>query len=121
MILVTNLVRKLRPAAILILLAIAAGCSSANLGQIDETPSEREDMPGPGILSGDDGETALSWKSESKTATPAESVAGAAVLDDKTEFEQFKEWNKLRTEGAESEEYQDFLQWLEYQKFKASQ
>ena len=42
-------------------------------------------------------------------------------MDEKAEFEQFKIWNKLRTEGAETAEYQEFLQWLEYQEFKASQ
>jgi hypothetical protein len=41
--------------------------------------------------------------------------------DEKAEFEQFKIWNQLRTEGVESEQYQEFLQWLNYQDFKARQ
>jgi len=40
-------------------------------------------------------------------------------MDDKAEFEQFKRWNKLRTEDKESKEYQEFLLWLSYQEFKA--
>jgi hypothetical protein len=42
-------------------------------------------------------------------------------MDEKAEFEQFKIWNELRTRGAETAEYQEFLQWLEYQEFKARQ
>ena len=47
--------------------------------------------------------------------------ANSIVLDEKTEFEQYKRWNKLRTEDKESAEYQEFLQWLSYQEFKAGQ
>jgi hypothetical protein len=39
-------------------------------------------------------------------------------MDEKAEFEAFKEWNRLRSEGANSAEYQEFLMWLEYQQFK---
>jgi hypothetical protein len=31
-----------------LLLSSSAGCSSVNLGQIDETPDDREEMAGPG-------------------------------------------------------------------------
>ena len=47
--------------------------------------------------------------------------ASSKVLDEKAEFEQYKRWNKLRTEDRESAEYQEFLQWLNYQDFQARQ
>ena len=98
-----------------------AGCSSVDLGQIDETEAPRDDMPGPGIFSDEDGETALKWSNE-KDPPPAESEqAGLMEMDDKTEFEQFKIWNDLRTNAADSAEYQEFLQWLKYQEFKTAQ
>ncbi len=134
---------KLKPAllACMIMLA-AAGCGSVNLGDIDETESERDDMPGPGIFADEDGETTLKWvvdtknsekapaaevetaqtsnavESEQAEAVPAPAPAPAPTMDDKSEFEAFKEWKRLRTEGADSAEYQEFLLWLEYRKFK---
>lgn len=112
-----------------ILLFTTTGCSSRNLGQLDETPDDREEMAGPGVFSEDDGETKLKWstgKSKSTTTVAATGTTSAtatddAPLDEKAEFEQFKAWNALRTNGADSAEYQEFLQWLEYQKFKNSQ
>ncbi len=51
---------------------------------------------------------------------PIKSIqASSMASDEKTEFEHFKTWNKLRTKGVESEEYREFLQWLNYQEFKA--
>ncbi len=44
---------------------------------------------------------------------------GARALEEKAEFEYFKIRSKLKTKGAESEEYMEFLQWLNFQKFKA--
>ncbi len=104
-----------------LLLSNAAGCSSVNLGQIDETPDDREEMAGPGIFSDDEGETSLQWSSKSKQAASNPEPAKVTAMDEKAEFEQFKIWNELRTKGAESAEYLEFLQWLEYQKFKSSQ
>ena len=124
-----------------ILLFTAAGCSSRNLGQIDETPDDREEMAGPGVFSEDDGQTKLKWSTDkdkstttaaatdttaatttaAATDTTAATTTDNAPLDEKAEFEQFKAWNALRTNGADSAEYQEFLQWLEYQKFKNSQ
>jgi hypothetical protein len=102
-----------------ILLFTAAGCSSVDLGQIDETEDPRDDMPGPGIFADEDGETPLKWTNE-KSQTPAESEqAGLTEMDEKAEFEQFKIWNDLRSNGADSEEYLEFLQWLKYQEFKS--
>lgn len=100
----------------------AAGCSSMNLGQIDETPDDREEMAGPGVFSKDDGETKLKWSTDKNQSTTTAAVAsGDSGLDEKAEFEQFKVWNELKTKGADSPEYQEFLQWLDYQKFKNSQ
>ena len=104
-----------------IFLLNAAGCGSVNLGQIDETEDPREDMPGPGVLSNNKGETTLKWSSDKKQASTKPEHVSSMASDEKAEFEQFKIWNKLRTEGVESEEYQEFLQWLNYQDFKARQ
>jgi hypothetical protein len=131
-----NLLR-LTPA--LLLLLIGAACSNTDLGQIDETQSERDDMPGPGVFAQDDGQPALSWSGDSDeptaaaqqsastsattttAAVTATATATAATATDKAEFEQFKAWNELRTTGQESAEYREFQQWLEYQKFKAAE
>jgi len=123
---------RLAPSALLLL--VITGCSGANLGDIDEEVNSREQMPGPGILADEDGETSLKWNTasnEPETAAPTESsaavTASAATSDAETmspeqaEFEQYKAWNKLKSGGADSAEYQEFLQWLEYQKFKAKQ
>jgi len=104
-----------------VLLATAAGCSSANLGNIDETDDPRETMPGPGVLADEQGESPLTLKTggDKEAAKPA--PVAAPVMDEKAEFEQFKKWDHLRTNAAESAEYQEFLEWLKYQKFKAGQ
>jgi hypothetical protein len=104
-----------------LLLSSSTGCSSVNLGQIDETPDDREEMAGPGIFADDDGETALKWSSDDKQAASNPEPSNVTAMDEKAEFEQFKIWNELRTRGAETAEYQEFLQWLEYQEFKARQ
>jgi len=133
---------KLKPTILACLvMLVAAGCSSADLGNIDETLSERDDMPGPGIFADENGENTLKWSTkvepsdekpaqaaiEAEAATgiePEQSSATApqaapvTTMDDKAEFEAFKKWNRLRSEGANSAEYQEFLLWLEYQQFK---
>jgi hypothetical protein len=104
-----------------VLLLTAAGCSGTNLGDIDETDDPRETMPGPGILANEQGETPLTLKTGAdKEATKPVPVA-APVTDEKAEFEQFKKWDNLRTNAADSAEYQEFLEWIKYQKFKAGQ
>ena len=122
---------RLAPAVLLLLLVSA--CSGTNLGQIDESVDSREEMPGPGIFADDDGQSALSWSSDSnESAAAAEQPASTSAMTataaaamttetDKAEFEQFKAWDELRTEGANSAEYQEFQQWLEYRKFKAAE
>ena len=61
------------------------------------------------------------YSSEQKQVSVKQDQVSSIALDDKAEFEQFKIWNKLRTEQMDSEEYQEFLQWLNYQNFKTSQ
>jgi hypothetical protein len=104
-----------------VLLITAAGCSSTNLGQIDETDDPRETMPGPGVLADEQGETPLTLKTGSDKEAAKSVVASVPVTDEQTEFEQFKKWDHLRTNEAESAEYQEFLEWMKYQKFKAGQ
>ena len=116
---------------VVLLLFLNAACSGTNLGQIDESVDSREEMPGPGIFADDEGETALKWSNDSSepsstaaTATASTSTStatGTSVTEEQAEFEQFKAWNDLRSNGTESAEYQEFQQWLEYQKFKSSQ
>jgi len=101
-----------------IILFAAAGCSSVDLGQIDETEDPRDDMPGPGVFSDDDGETTLKWSSEKSQAPEETEPANLTAVDEQAEFEQFKKWNDLRSNAADSAEYQEFLQWLKYQEFK---
>jgi hypothetical protein len=130
-----NSLLRLVPAIVLpvVLLLAASGCSNTNLGDIDESVDSREEMPGPGIFAQDDGQSALTWSSDSNEPAPAAeqpvstsaTTTTAAVVmtteTDKAEFEQFKAWDELRTKGADSAEYQEFQQWLEYRKFKAAE
>ncbi len=106
-----------------VLLITVAGCSNTNLGNIDETDDPRETMPGPGVLADEQGESPLTLKTgaDKEAAKPAPAPAAAPVMDEKAEFEQFKKWDNLRTNAADSAEYQEFLEWIKYQKFKAGQ
>ena len=61
------------------------------------------------------------FKSEQKRASVEPKQTSSIAKDEKTEFEHFKIWNKLRAKSAESEEYMEFLQWLNYQEFKTMQ
>jgi hypothetical protein len=134
--------------AVLLLCTVAA-CSGVNLGNIDEQPDGREEMPGPGIFDDEQGKPAFTWSSDNKapessasaapasstsiaaspanssttaaSASAATSASDTALSQEQAEFEQFKIWNKLRTTGADSPEYHEFQQWLEYQKFKSGQ
>jgi hypothetical protein len=105
-----------------VLLLAATGCSNTNLGDIDESVDSREQMAGPGIFADESDETKLKWSSDnSESAAELAVPADSAVVAEQTEFEQFKIWSELRTKGVDSPEYQEFQQWLEYQKFKSSQ
>jgi hypothetical protein len=120
-----------RPTPAVLLLLAVAGCSGANLGDIDEEVNSREQMPGPGILADENGESTLKWSSDSKqqeaqsttsqAAVAASASTATAMTPEQAEFEQYKAWNELRTSGADSPEYREFLQWLEYQQFKSNQ
>ena len=112
--------RCLRPGTLLAaFLLLAAGCADTDLGRIDETRDERDDMRGPGIFAGEDGDTTLKWEAGGKQAEAAAEPSAAG--DEKAEFELFKQWQRLRTEGDDSPEYREFRQWLEYREFKARQ
>ena len=110
-----------RPLLSTVLLLALAGCSNVNLGNIDDSVDAREDMPGPGIFRDAEGKSSLSWSSEDSDPAAAPAPADSTVTPEQAEFEQFKLWNQLRSEGADSAEYQEFLQWLEYRNFKAAQ
>ena len=134
---------------VFLLLFATGACSGTNLGNINEDVDSREQMPGPGIFD-KDGEPAFSWSTDKKApeasasaapasssqlassttatssaastaSTTATSSSSATLSQEQAEFEQFKAWNKLRTTGADSAEYREFRQWLEYQKFKSGQ
>lgn len=105
----------------LLIVAGAAGCGSANLGQLDETPSERDDMRGPGIFADENGETVLKWSTDSGQEKSTAAGSASPGIDERAEFEQFKRWQKLKAEGEASAEYREFLQWLKFQQFKAAQ
>ena len=104
-----------------VLLVTAAGCNSANLGNIDETDDPRETMPGPGVLADEQGESPLTLKTGADKEATKPAPAPMPATDEKAEFEQFKKWDNLRTNDADSAEYQEFLEWIKFQKFKAGQ
>ena len=104
-----------------VLLVTVAGCSSTNLGNIDETDDPRETMPGPGVLADEQGESPLTLKTGADKEAAKPDPVAAPVTDEKAEFEQFKKWDNLRRNAAESAEYQEFQEWIKYQKFKAGQ
>jgi hypothetical protein len=104
-----------------VLLATAAGCSSTNLGNIDETDDPRETMPGPSILADEQGESPLTLKTGADKEAATAVAVSAPAMGEKAEFEQFKKWDNLRTNEADSAEYKEFLEWLKYQKFKTGQ
>jgi hypothetical protein len=110
-----------RSACVVLLLQATTACSGVNLGQIDETVDSREEMPGPGIFADDKGQSVLKWSSDSEDPASTSKQSDSSATQQQAEFAQFKTWNNLRTNASDSPEYQEFLQWLEYQKFKANQ
>ena len=116
-----------------VLLAVVAGCSSTNLGDIDESEDPRENMASPSVLADDEGNSPLTLKTGKDKEAEKSVVASASatdepttdeptrITDEQTEFEQFKKWDHLRTNDPDSPEYQEFLEWQKYQKFKAGQ
>lgn len=118
---ITEIWRLRRAVVVGVLLVTAAGCNSANLGNIDETDDPRETMPGPGVLANEQGESPLTLKTDTDKEAAKPAPVAAPVMDEKAEFEQFKKWDHLRTNAADSAEYQEFLEWLKFQQFKAGQ
>ncbi len=87
-------------------------------GPADDGYDNSNEWVDTGRLFSDEKKTVYS--SEQKQVSVKQDQVSSIALDDKAEFEQFKIWNKLRTEEMDSEEYQEFLQWLNYQNFKTS-
>jgi len=122
---------RYRVATLLLLSSAAFGCSNRNLGDFDDTPNSLEIMPGPSIFADDSGKSPLQWNTDdeasgkqasaSKPAAAAPAQGDMTQAEEQAEFEQFKAWNRLRTEDPESPQYQEFLQWMEYRKFKSGQ
>jgi len=88
-------------------------------GPADDGYDNSNEWVNTGRLLSDEKKTMYS--SEQKQVSAKQDQGSSIALDDKAEFEQFKIWNQLKTEDRESEEYQEFLQWLNYQNFKTSQ
>ena len=74
-----------------VLLVTAAGCSSTNLGNIDETDDPRETMPGPGILADEQGQSPLTLKTGADKESAKPVPVAAPITDEKAEFEQLVE------------------------------
>jgi hypothetical protein len=91
-------------------------------GPADDGYDNSNEWVDNGTLMSDDARTIYDDSEEKQSSAAVEPVqASATTATDKVEFEQFKEWNQLRSQGVESAEYQEFLQWRDYQKFKAAQ
>ena len=93
-------------------------------GPADDGYDNSNEWTDNGTLMSDDARTI--YDSEEKKSSAAvepgqASTTATTATNDKDEFEQFKEWNQLRGQGVESAEYQEFLLWREYRKFKATQ
>ena len=91
---------------LLLALSLLNGCGSAG-PYVD--PLEPDAMDGPGLFSGDKGEFSMIHQQRDSSSQRAET--GGSV----DEFEAYRQWKSLDHSSAE---YQRFLQWLEYQKFK---
>ena len=90
-------------------------------GPADDGYDNSNEWVDNGTLLSDDARTIYDSEEKKSSAAVEPGQASTTATTDKDEFEQFKEWNQLRGQGVESAEYQEFLQWREYQKFKATQ
>lgn len=99
---------------------IMTGCSQ--VGPYVE-PVEPDALPaGPGLFTGNAG--GLTFESKRKDIETNGSSDAKMKAKDLTEFEQFKEWQKLKSNtslSSETKQYEEFLQWLEFKKFKGEQ
>ena len=112
--------RKFRSLPAAAVLLVAGGCAGTDLGRIDETRDERDDMAGPGVFADRNGATPLQWTlGEEQSA--AEQAPPAPAAGEQAEFELYKQWRRLKAEGDDSPEYREFLQWLEFRDFKGAQ
>ena len=103
--------------ALFICTALLGACTVT--GPADDGYDNLNEWVNNGRLLSEDDKTL--YQSEQKQAAVQPKQTSSMALGEKSEFDQFKIWNRLRTEGVESEEYQEFIQWLNYQDFKAKQ
>ena len=114
-----------RSLALIFCSLLIVGCTAT--GPADDGYENSNELTDNGRLLSDEAKTiysteeAQSSTEEAQNATTPAPPASTITMDDKTEFEQFKVWNKLKTTGVDSEEYQEFQQWLRYQEFKSTQ
>ncbi len=82
-------------------------------------PAYAEDglTPGPGLFSGNNGEIDVGKliKKVSSTNAAGNSTKSAELKD---EFQQFKLWQQAKADN--SQQYQEFVQWLKYQAYLQS-
>ena len=114
---ITNIMLNKKQLALFVCTFLLGACTVT--GPADDGYDNSNEWVDNGRLLSSDTKTL--YKSEQNQASGKPVETSSMALDEKTEFEYFKIWNNLRTNGVESEEYQEFLQWLNYQKFKAGQ
>jgi len=95
-----------RPWRIVLLAAIAAGCSA----QPASYRSAAEIPEGPGMLSGGEGSFALYSNRDAGT--------GAAAGGD-AEFREFQRWKAANRDTPEYREFLDWREWREWQAYQA--
>ena len=95
------------------------GCSNVNLGDVDETRSERDEMPGPGLFSGEKGYLSVGGDESSgetgNTETAEQHTTDVASDQDLKEFEAYQRW---KSEERHSEHYREFEEWQRFKKWK---
>lgn len=79
-----------------------------------------EEMEGPGVFTGDSGEAVLFEDKQQTTVTAATGNDGSTTSSqmsemDWEEFSAFKRWLKSRQQQDDA--YQEFKQWLRYEKY----
>lgn len=97
-----------RPWRIVLLAAIAAGCSA----QPASYRSAAEIPEGPGMLSGREGSFALYSNRDAGT--------GAAAGGD-AEFRELREFQRWKAANRDTPEYREFLDWREWREWQAYQ
>ena len=84
-----------------------SGCSS--VGPYVE-PADPDNQEGPGLFTGEKGYLDLTGKESSR------SNLNNAVTNNSSHCVEFLHWKKAQFQGKKSAEYQEFLQWLKFQR-----